>query len=816
MANLTGTSGNDTLAGGNTDDLLQGLGGDDALYGGKGNDTLDGGTHGLFGDTADYTGATTGVVANLATGIASDDQGGTDTLLNIQNIFTDHGNDYLTGDDNNNLFMPRGGDDNVDGGGGSDTISYADDYAGDTIDLQAGTATGQFAGHDTLESIENVIGSDFNDVILLSDASGSANGRDGNDSITGGAGDDTLRGGAGNDTLAGGAGFDILSYADATSSGTIGTKGVTVNLATGAATDNWANADHVSGIEEVIGTSLDDTLIGGNAASDSLEVFLGGGGADSIDGGTGWDRVLYTTSTSGIIVSMTTGVVTDGLGSTDKLVGIEEVWGSAFGDSIKGGSAAESFEGGGGNDTLDGGGGIDRVTYMSSPAGAVINLVAGTASDGWGGSDTLANFENVLGSDYADTITGNDGPNDLNGGAGDDSIVGGNGNDIITGGPGNDTIDGGGGTDTAVFAGDFDSYDIDSGTGLDVIVSGPDGTDTLRNVELLQFDDETFAVIHGTTAADTLAGGAEDDALFGGAGDDSISGGAGNDVLDGGTGNDVMAGGTGDDTYVVDSDGDQVVETDATSVVAGVQIASIGGGIDKVVASINYTLGNFVENLQLTGGNVALSGAGNSLSNQITGNEGDNVLTGMGGDDQIDGAAGIDTAVYTGTRSQYTVTKTATGFTVNGAQTQEGTDTVTNVERLQFSDGHLALDPSGNAGEVAKILGAVFGVGSLTNQHYVGIGLHYTDTGMSYADLMQLAINAALGPNSSSHTEIVKLLYTNVIGVAPDAATLSYFTGLLDDGTYTASSLGILAADISYNTDHIHLTGLAATGLAYD
>jgi Ca2+-binding RTX toxin-like protein len=799
MANLTGTSGNDTLTGGNQDDLLSGLAGDDVLYGGKGNDTLDGGTHGLFGDTADYTGAYIGIVANLATGTASDDQGGTDTLVNIQNLFTDHGNDFLTGDDNDNLFMPRGGDDTVDGGEGNDTISYADDYAGDTINLQAGTATGQFAGHDTLESIENVIGTDFNDVIMLSDACGSADGRDGNDSIAGGAGDDTLRGGAGNDTIDGGGGFNIVSYADAASTGVTPTgKGVAVNLATGTATDNWGNTDHLGGIQEVIGTQYADTLTGGDAANDALEVFVGGDGNDVISGGSGWDRVLYTSSPAGITVAMTTGTVSDGFGKTDTLSGIEEVWGSAFGDSMKGGQGGDSFEGAGGNDTLDGGLGVDRVTYMSSPGAVTVNLKTGTANDGWGGTDTLANFEQVVGS------------------ANDDLITGGDGNDTLTGGLGNDTIDGGSGTDTAVFAGDFDSYDIDSGSGSDVIVTGPDGIDTLRNIELLQFDDETFAVIHGTTAADTLAGGTEDDALFGGAGDDSISGGAGNDVLDGGTGNDVMVGGTGDDTYVVDSDGDQVVETDGTAVVSGVQIASIGGGIDKVVASINYTLGNFVENLQLTGGSTALAGSGNALANHITGNEGNNVLTGLGGDDLIDGDAGVDTAVYTGTRSQYVVTKTATGWTVNGTQTQEGTDTLTNVERLQFSDGHLAFDLSGNAGEVAKIIGAVFGRDSVSNQHYVSIGLHYTDTGMSYADLMQLAIDARLGANASSHSEVVKLLYTNVIGVAPDAATLASFTSLLDNGTYTVSSLGILAADISYNTDNIHLTGLAATGLAYE
>jgi Ca2+-binding RTX toxin-like protein len=806
MATLTGTAGNDTLAGGNADDLLQGLGGDDVLYGGKGNDTLDGGTHGLFGDTADYTGAYIGIVANLVTGTASDDQGGTDTLVNIQDIFTDHGNDFLVGDDNDNLFMPRGGDDTVQGGGGSDTISYADDYAGDTINLQTGTVTGQFVGHDSLESIENVIGTDYNDVIVLSDDSGSADGRDGDDSITGGAGDDTLRGGAGNDTIDGGAGFDILTYADATSGVTSTGKGVSVNLATGTATDNWGNTDHISGVEEVIGTAFADTLTGGNAANDALEVFVGGAGNDVIDGGTGRDRVLYTTSPAGITVSMTTGTATDGFGGTDSLAHIEEIWGSPFADSMKGGQGGESFEGGAGNDTLDGGLGINAVTYMSSPAGVVVNLKAGTASDGWGGTDTLANFQQVVGS-------GND-----------DLITGGDGNDTLTGGLGNDTLDGAAGTDTAVFAGNFDSYDIDSSSGTDVIVSGPDGTDTLRNIELLQFDDETFAVVHGTAAADTLAGGAEDDALFGGAGDDSISGGAGNDVLDGGTGNDVMVGGSGDDTYVVDSDGDVVVEADAaatsgannSATASAIQIQDIGGGIDKVVASINYTLGNFVENLQLTGGSAALSGSGNGLANRIEGNEGNNVLTGMGGDDQIDGAAGIDTAVYTGTRSHYTVTRTATGFTVNGTQTQEGTDTLTNVERLQFSDGHLALDLSGNAGEVAKILGAVFGAASVSNQTYVGIGLHFTDTGMSYADLVQLAINAALGPNASSHSAVVSLLYTNVIGVAPDAATLASFTSLLDNGTYTVAGLGMLAADISYNTDHINLTGLAATGLAYD
>ena len=142
----------------------------------------------------------------------------------------------------------------------------------------------------------------------------------------------------------------------------------------------------------------------------------------------------------------------------------------------------------------------------------------------------------------------------------------------------------------------------------------------------------------------------------------------------------------------------------------------------------------------------------------------------------------------------------------------EGTDTLISIERLQYTDGNVAIDINGNAGTTAKILGAVFGASSVSNQQYVGIGLSYLDGGMSYQDLMQLALTAKLGAGVNDPTQVVNLLYTNVVGVAPDQASLNSFVGLLNSHVYTTASLGVMAADTSLNTTNINLVGLAQTG----
>jgi len=215
---------------------------------------------------------------------------------------------------------------------------------------------------------------------------------------------------------------------------------------------------------------------------------------------------------------------------------------------------------------------------------------------------------------------------------------------------------------------------------------------------------------------------------------------------------------------------------------------------------------------------------GNSLDNVIEGKDGNDTLSGGGGNDSLDGGGGndilngqdgIDTAVYAGSRSAFTITRnTDHSFTINDNTHTEGTDTLNGIERISFSDEHLALDIDGNAGITAKILGAVFGKDALANKEYAGIGLKLLDSGMSYSDLMELAINAKLGAHADD-TAIVNLLYTNVVGAAPATSDLNYYVGLLQNGSYNATSLGILAADSTANTDHINLIGLATSGLEF-
>ncbi|MFP6849949.1 MAG: calcium-binding protein [Pseudomonas sp.] len=136
--------------------------------------------------------------------------------------------------------------------------------------------------------------------------------------------------------------------------------------------------------------------------------------------------------------------------------------------------------------------------------------------------------------------------------------------------------------------------------------------------------------VEGTAGNDTIDYSAysADLTINGNAGDDEIYGGAGNDTINGGEGDDTMFGGQGDDTYIVDSVLDSVGEF-------------ANEGTDTVIASIDYTLGNNVENLTLTGA-LDLSGAGNSLDNIIIGNDGNNELDGNGGNDTLYGGAGGD------------------------------------------------------------------------------------------------------------------------------------------------------------------------------
>lgn len=278
-----------------------------------------------------------------------------------------------------------------------------------------------------------------------------------------------------------------------------------------------------------------------------------------------------------------------------------------------------------------------------------------------------------------------------------------------------------------------------------------------------------------------------------------------------------------DGTYLCSSNGDRLIDADgqrgiewgtyawnaatgAFSFQAQVDTDGVWGFSGEPVTTV--VVGGDVLTLSSSTDSYPLTRLSPVAASTITGTAGGDSLTGTSGSDTIIGLGGIDTVTYSGAKAGYTLAKTGTGFTVSG----EGTDALTGVERLQFSDRKVALDLDGNAGNVARILGAVFGREAVANKEYVGIGLSYLDGGMSYEALMALAIDVRLGGVST--TAVVNLLWGNVIGGTPSASDLATFTGMLQGGT-SAGALGVLAANTPFNEANIGLVGLMQTGIEF-
>ena len=242
-------------------------------------------------------------------------------------------------------------------------------------------------------------------------------------------------------------------------------------------------------------------------------------------------------------------------------------------------------------------------------------------------------------------------------------------------------------------------------------------------------------------------------------------------------------------------------------------------------ANINLTPGSYssvgklksgaqaLANLTISLGTVIQNVLGTKFGDVIVGNNAGDTFTGGGGSDTVIGGTGIDTVVFSGPRARDVVIKTPSGQTVVDSTGTDGTDTLTAIERLRFSDGKLALDldAEGHAGQTVKLIGAVFGKAAITSTAYVAAGLRLLDGGMRYEDLATAAVNET---GKSKSSDVVALLWTNLFDVAPTASQSAPYVAMLDKGMSTGA-LAVMAAETSENLIHIDLVGLAQTGVVY-
>jgi serralysin len=298
------------------------------------------------------------------------------------------------------------------------------------------------------------------------------------------------------------------------------------------------------------------------------------------------------------------------------------------------------------------------------------------------------------------------------GGSGNDTIIGNDANNTITGGAGNDTIDGGAGLDTAVFSGNRSLYTLTGLGGTSVRVAGPDGTDTLTNVEYLQFADQT---VNWTPAnmPDLVATNLHVSSV-------SVTPGTSVTVSYTVTNNGSLAASASTVGIYMSADGtfdgsDTLLATHAIgSLNPGSSLddsfsLTLPSGTYYLLAVVDYNntisenneTNNASSGVQVTSqAPLNLSGGegndtlwGGPLNDTLHGNGGNDTLIGGGGDDLLDGGAGDDTAVFSQSLSSYVAHNFGWKITISGP---DGNDTLVSIEHLRFSDGTVNVSASGN------------------------------------------------------------------------------------------------------------------------
>ena len=190
------------------------------------------------------------------------------------------------------------------------------------------------------------------------------------------------------------------------------------------------------------------------------------------------------------------------------------------------------------------------------------------------------------------------------------------------------------------------------------------------------------------------------------------------------------------------------------------------------------------------------------------------VIKGQPGTDFFDGGLGLDTVVYSGPQERYSINKSGNRYVVSEPTGSDDTDYLTNIERLQFSNGKVALDLTGNAGEAARLIGALLGPSYVKDKALAGIVIGLLDQNYTPQTIAGLGLNTSmyLGlAGSASHEDFVKHVFQNVTGRPPAPVELQTYVGMLSSGTSQAA-LAVMAADTDLTAAQIGLTGLMLHG----
>ncbi|MBB6564185.1 hypothetical protein HNP48_006912 [Acidovorax soli] len=377
--------------------------------------------------------------------------------------------------------------------------------------------------------------------------------------------------------------------------------------------------------------------------------------------------------------------------------------------------------------------------------------------------------------------------------------------------------------------------------------------------------------IHGGDGDDTVGSEAGDDQVYGDAGDDIVFGGAGNDLLSGGTGSDKLNGGSGFDVaiqegartdYTVTLDGagiklthtasgvsDWLVDVEQVRFATGPSLTVAHSAAEEAAAYLfqkwlgrdltqgegaiiqPFTTTSATEVATLFAQFFPQQSAGKTPAQllegmasagamrvdairdvTVTGNAGNNTISPtLGLARFVDGGAGTDTVVIPATLGQSHVQQNANGGYTLQRLTDGAMLDMTRVERVSFSDTKLALDLNGNAGQAAKLLGALGGPALLANKGVVGEVIRLLDAGATSQTIAGIGLQL-LGAQTPN--QVAQLLWTNIMGRTGSQAELKPLVDLIGSGV-SFNEVVVLAANLDVTAARIDLVGLSAKGLEF-